>query len=353
MGIEADSIEILEQIINPAFLVKDGIITHTNHAAELRQIQKDSSVSDMILIGSEEYAAFTAGALCLCLNIEGAKYNATVVNGSEYHIFVLDSDFTEPELRAFALAAQYIREPLSNALSCTSSILSSNSHEDADQIKMLNRNLYRIHRTLCNMSDAAKYDMPRVTKAETRDIVSIIEEVLAKASVLLENSGHRLEFTGLQQSVNCLVDAEKITRAILNLISNAAKYAPKGSTIRVEFRRRNNKIYISVENDTDKSNGDIRGNLFNRFLRDPNIESGLNGIGLGMTIVRNAAMSHGGVLLLEEEKGQWVRVSFSITTQKAPDGMIHSPVLLPVDYTGGYDHALIELSDILDYNLYD
>ena len=346
-----DSLEILEQLMCPAFFVKDGIIVQANQAALQRQIPLNTPVTDLILIGKDEYDLLSDGRLCLTLCINDITYSACVTAADGYHIFHLESDYEEPELRAFALAAQQLREPLANAMASTDLLLPNaavqENPETRQQAAQINQSLHQLLRVVCNMSDAAHYRDQRISQMQTRDAAAIFEEILEKAAHLTSQAGYTLHYKGLQQTVYCLVDAEKLERAVLNLISNAIKYAPKGSTLNVSLHRSGNHLYFTVRDNGAGVGPQVRGSMFSRFLREPGIEDGRSGIGLGMHIVRSAAAAHGGTVLFEQPEGAGTKVTMSIMIRQSKDSVVRSPVMLPVDYAGGWDRCLIELSDVL------
>ena len=344
--------EMLERLPCPAFVVEKGIILHANRAAEQRQLTPGVSIIDYIALGKEEYANFTNGELCLTLSLCDTHYSATVVNWEGAQVFYLDSDYQEPELQAFALAAQHLREPLANAMTCANYLMPDGDDELQKQLALLNKNLHQLHRAICNMSDAAQYQKARPSRVENREIGCIFNEIMEKAAQFIAMGSHKLTYTGLSKQVYTAVDAEKLERALLNMISNAAKFAPKDSEIRASLHISGNKLYFSVENENTNSPIKQASNIFAHYTREPGIESSKNGIGLGMSIVRKTAAAHGGTLLLEQFENAGVRFTMTIAAEPPKGKQLRSKVLLPVDYAGGYDHTLTELSDVLPAELY-
>ncbi len=341
-----DTNKLLEQCACPMLLVENGIVTQLNHAAAARQFLVGVKISDLICQGKEEYSQLTDGKLCLTLQAEGIVYPASVVKTEQCDIFRLDSEYDDPALRAFALAAKQLRQPLANALICAQELSSSGEEQ-----QQLNRSLYQLHRAICNMSDVAKYSAQRSSRMESRDIVSQFMQTAEKASAMLTSAGITLHYNAPKKAVIGLVDAEKLERALLNLLSNAAKFAPEGKSVKAELSQKGNKLYISVTGEGTQIPQQLQGDLFSRYLREPELEDGRWGIGLGLTLVRNAAMAHNGTLLMENTPaGQKFTMSLSLT--QSADDIVRSPVMLPVDYTGGYDRVLVELSDVLPADLY-
>lgn len=343
---ETDMNAILQRYMDPAFLVADGTVAYTNPEAAVRQIQVGMNIAELICIGKEEYFQFTEGRLYLAVCVGDQTYRAWAEKLDAYHIFFLESEYEDSTLRAFALAAKQLRQPLANALMCAGEL--SGPQNDLNH---LNRSLYQLHRAICNMSDAAGYGSLRSVRTENRDVCAFMEETMEKAATLLEKSGKNICYCGPKSPIVCLVDSEKLERAVLNLLSNAAKFALEDKPITVTLCKKGSRLFLSVENEGPQMPTQVRENLFSRYQREPLLEDGRWGIGLGLSIVRSAAIAHNGTLLLENTPtGQ--KFTMTLTVEQSRDDIVRSPVVLPVDYTGGYDKALVELADILPADLY-
>lgn len=352
-----ENAEILENLMCPAFAVADGIITHANQAALQRGIQLNTNVTDWIAIGTEEYQQFSEGKLCITLRIQDITYYTTVTTSGKNHIFCLASDYEDPELRAFALAAQQLRGPLASAMVSTEQLLPNSAawkeQEDKQNLAQLSRSLHQLLRAVSNMSDAAHYANRQAGRMQTCDLTAIFEETLEKAALLVSQAGCTFNFTLPKQSVCGLADAEKLERAVLNLISNAMKYTPSGGIITATLRHSKGKLIFTIQDSGPGIDPQVRSNVFSRFLREPGLDDGRSGIGLGMTIVRSVAAIHGGTVLMEQPENQGARFTMTLAVNQDAGNVVRTPILLPVDYAGGRDHSLLELSDVLPASLYD
>jgi len=348
--------DMLAQLLCPAFIVKDGIITDGNQAALQRQIQLNTNVSDLICIGKEEYAMYTQGKLCLTLCIENVQCHATVTTIQDCHLFCLTSDYESPELRALALAAQQLREPLSKAMAGTDLLLpNTNLREDpeaAQNLAQINRSLHQLLRAVCNMSDAAHYTKAHRSNTQTADVVGIFDEVLDNAASLAAQSERVLVYSAPKQPIYCPADQEKLERAILNLLSNAMKFTPKGEVINAGLKQIGNRLFFTVENHYECADLKSGNNMFTRYLREPGIEDGRCGIGLGMSIVHCVAAAHGGTVLIEHPENSAIKITMTLSVNQPIENIFRSPIKLPIDYTGGHDRFLLELSDVLPDSLF-
>ena len=348
MDIMQTTQSLLEQLPQPIFLVKDDTVIFANRGARARGVQVNNNIYNLIAVGHQEYKNMQSGKLILTTVLSGTLYNTVVTFFDEYHMFCLESEYSVPEMRAFAVAAKVLRGPLSNIHTRMENLLPDPAIQGAPevqaQLKEVNKNLYQLHRTIRNMSDANT--LSSYSAAEVCDLVSHLSELVEKANTLLASTSRNIVFRPLSQKVHCLVNWENLERAILNLISNAAKYATGKEPIQLSMRLSINKIYISVEAECNKARDAFGSNIFSGFVREPTLDDAKNGIGLGLTIVHNVAAAHKGTLLVEQPSDSRLRFTLSIEATQPKTFTVKSPTI-QIDNSGGFDNYLIELADVL------
>lgn len=342
---------LLDMMIQPVFCVKDNIIIHTNAPAQQMLVRTGESILPLLESGTEEYTAFTGGCLYLALRLHGQHVGASVRKMDGIDVFEVDTEQDDSALRAMALAAMELRKPLSGALSSASVLLETQTDPSPrQQLSQLNRELYRILRLLGNMSDAESCFSH--CRMETGNIPAILRDIFEKAKPMVARYGITLDYQDLPETVFCLSDRNQLERAVLNLLSNAAKFSPAGSRIRASLARRGRTLLLTIEDSGGGIAQDVMGNLFLRHRRQPGIEDSRFGIGLGMRLVHAAAIHHGGTLLVTQGEEGGTRIVLTIAIRQNEPNRLNSPIF-EVDYTGGFDHSLVELSDILPADLYD
>ncbi len=338
---------MLDLIGSPAFCVSNNKITRLNEAAARLFLREGISMEYLLESGAEEYAACTGGTLYVSLRIHGQSWGASVVRIGQEDVFTLDQLIENPELRALALAALELRGPLSNAILAARQL--SEGTKGNPECSRLNRGLAQLLRIVGNMSDAS--NCGPLPHYETRNVPALLQEIVEKAAAMTESTGIRIRFDGINEDVLCPVDVQLLERAVLNMISNAVKFSPKGSTLPISVRHQGSFLRLSVTDEGTGMAGNAQNTLFRRYLREPAIEDNRCGIGLGMLIIRNAAARHGGAVLVDQPEGKGTRVSVTICTAPDAERTMHS-VRLTADYAGELDHALLELSEYLPPDLY-
>lgn len=333
-----ESTAMLDMFTHPVFRVEGDTVIQTNTYAAACGVKNGDSIASMISHNREDYAAF-AGCLSTGIEIEGVPYIATVFRTEDGDIFHLQTGEETPELRVLALAAQQLRAPLSEVMTAAEGL------SDKETAGIINKGLYQLLRQIGNMSAASTYRQGRLYGMETVNAVSVINEIMQKALLLCNKNEKRLEYKSLTEDIYCPIDREMLERALYNLISNAIKFAPAGSVAFATLTIRNGKLRFSVESRIDDTSL-TQSNLFMRYVREPNVEDGRHGLGLGIPLTQSAAAAHGGTLLMDRPSDDTVRFTITISTEN-PKGPIVSTPFPDFDYMGGWDHSLVELSDIL------
>jgi signal transduction histidine kinase len=346
---------MLDQIPDPAFLVRDGIIVQVNPSASRLLIDAGRSVQELLVTGTQEYADFQDGYLALTLEIGGCVHNASVTRLNDCNLFVLNHEQDQAELQSMALAAQELRSPLSTIMTVTDRLFpligEQNDPTALEQIGKINRGLFQMLRIVSNMSDAYRYAQDSSTRFETRDVRQIIDELMDGIAPLMDYTNIKLQYKTLQEPIFCLVDSEKLERAIHNILSNALKFTPAGGTIEAKLTRRKNMLYLTVHNSDSDVTNLSPANFYRQYLRQPSLDDSRFGIGLGMVLIHGAAAAHGGTVLLEKTPSGGTRITMSIALRQSTDSIVRASIL-QVDYAGERDHRLLELSDSLPDELY-
>lgn len=354
MDILQETISLLEQLPQAVFLVKDGRVIYANHGAKLRDVRLNANVWDLITIGQQEYQQFQSGKLMLTVGVSGILYNTVVTSSGDYHMFCLESEYSNTEFRAYAVAAEALREPLNSAMLGVEALLPDETIQDSPallaQLKALNRNMHLMLRSVRNMSDVSTLNS--IGNTEMRNIDNLISEIIDKSVSMLELTHNRIIFQPSSTPVYSQVNRENLERAVLNLISNAVKYTSDDDAVKVSLHTGPNKFYISVQSKCEHANKLIGSNIFSNFNREPSIGDGNKGIGLGLTIVHAIASAHNGTLLVDCPSEDTIRFTASFSITSSGTLKVKSPVM-SVDSCGGLDLYLIELADILPPDLYE
>jgi len=159
---------------------------------------------------------------------------------------------------------------------------------------------------------------------EEFDMEEVVAEVEGSMSPLLGAKRQKFVFHGDFAGQRVRLDRRRIGQVMMNLISNASKYSPAGTTITVEGSIRESDLHLKVIDEGIGISSEDQERLFTKFFRAENKETRQEeGTGLGLSITKGIIESHGGTITVESETGQGT--SFSVVI---PTGMdVESTVL--------------------------
>lgn len=97
---------------------------------------------------------------------------------------------------------------------------------------------YQLYRVISNLTDAGNLFERKRFELYDDDIVGVCRSVCAEVDFLFAQRGVELDFLADRDSRIIALDAEAIRKLLLNLLSNALKFTPKGGSVRVRVKRR-------------------------------------------------------------------------------------------------------------------
>ncbi|MFC5560083.1 sensor histidine kinase [Ureibacillus thermophilus] len=122
---------------------------------------------------------------------------------------------------------------------------------------------------------------------------------------------YTFHFKGLNQSAFLSINQKLFKRMIDNLIYNAIKHNPKGTIIWVylEKDQEKNMLTITIEDNGIGMDKETLKHLFTRYYRGTNTDEKSDGTGLGMSIAKQIADLHKGMISVQSEKNKGTTVT--------------------------------------------
>jgi len=148
-----------------------------------------------------------------------------------------------------------------------------------------------------------------------------LEEVVAAALAAARRDWPRTVFAAGLEPCEIVGSAQRLQVAIRNLLDNAAKFGPPGGTVEVALVAGE----LTVRDHGPGIPPDDLPHVFNRFYRAP-LARGVPGSGLGLSIVRQVADSHGGTVQAEAAPGGGARLRLRLPARPADSAPPSDPI---------------------------
>ena len=138
------------------------------------------------------------------------------------------------------------------------------------------------------------------------NLKDIVEDVLREFKVILEEKCISINLKNEDLIFN--LDERWLKEAIHNLVDNAIKYSPNGSTINISVYKSCLNYNLDIENECKDLAEETLPKIFERFYRGANSVS-KDGLGLGLFIAREIIEKHGGNIRASLDEN---RIKFSV-----------------------------------------
>jgi two-component system sensor histidine kinase KdpD len=182
-----------------------------------------------------------------------------------------------------------LKTPLSSVLGSASALRDFSARlseaEKAELLTTIIDESERLNRFIANLLDMTKLESGAVIpNVAMHDLTDIVGSALRRAGKILTQ--HRVDLD-LQANLPMLaLDAVLFEQALFNLLDNAAKYAPAGSTITVRSWRDGKEIVLQIMDEGEGIPPDDLPKVFDKFYRARKGDHVRAGTGLGLAISR-------------------------------------------------------------------
>lgn len=253
-----------------------------------------------------------------------------------------------PLPQVLSQVALQLKGSLGNIHSALERLAPPEKRETGSQLDLdaaaLCQSYYRIMRLANNLSDAAELEGPCRARLQNLDIVAFCRSVMEKAEQPAELLGLNLAFRCGQESRVIAMDPDRLERLMMNLLSNAFKFTPRGGSVTLEVKVTGQWVQLILTDTGAGIPADRLETVFDRYRSAQTADPPPHGLGLGLPICRRIAQEHGGAILLTSREGQGTTVTVSLPNRKNLEHTLNTVVF---DYAGGFNRTLLELSDAL------
>ena len=227
---------------------------------------------------------------------------------------------TEQKLNFFRFASHELKSPIVAIKTSIDTVLASFGNKmDPVALNLLKRSSARAEQMLTIIKDLLELSKSRefidASKVESILPGRILEEVVTQEGVLAKAKKIKIEFENNLNAVSLKMVKSDLEKVLRNLINNAVRYTPEGGKIRINAKRSNDKIIITIQDTGIGIPKEDLAKIFDEFYRSKNAREFVNfGSGLGLSLVKQIVESYQGTIEVQSElnKGTTFILSFPI-----------------------------------------
>lgn len=192
--------------------------------------------------------------------------------------------------------------------------------ERSSYLQIAMRQARRVIRLVDQILEAARLEAGQVEiNAEPFVLAELLQDVAQKFGLDAANRGVELQLVLPERLRWVTADVGLLERVLDNLLENALRFAPRGSTVRVSLKDRGGMLTVAVSDSGVGLAPEDAARVAERFFRkDPGRSSPSGHAGLGLAIVQGILQLHGSRIHVVSRPGQGAVFSFDLAAREAP-----------------------------------
>ncbi|HKO53547.1 MAG TPA: ATP-binding protein [Polyangiaceae bacterium] len=220
-----------------------------------------------------------------------------------------------------AMLGHELRNPLSPIITALELMKLRAGGRASHEEQIIERQVKHLIRLVDDLLDVSKITRGKVElKREIVDVSDVISRAVEIASFLFEQRGHRLLIQAPAEAVPVNGDPVRLAQVLANLLTNAARYTDLGGTVTLCAEREHEHVVISVSDNGSGIAADMLDRIFEPFVQGKRTqERAQGGLGLGLALVKNLVLLHGGEVHAQSQ-GLGQGSVFSIRLPALPEG---------------------------------
>jgi PAS domain S-box-containing protein len=223
----------------------------------------------------------------------------------------------EQKIRFVSYASHELRTPLTN-LKTRLFLIQRQPQRVEEHIGVISQVVERMQRLVNDLLDKSRFERGRISlERKIAVLQEIVQDVILTQLPEAEAKHQLLTHRVTEQPLLVLIDIDRMTQVITNLLTNAINYTPENGKIHVAvYELDQQRVEIMVEDNGVGIPAEILPRLFQPFVRADNVST--KGTGLGLNITRQIVELHGGEISVESATGQGSRFYVRLNLVQKP-----------------------------------
>lgn len=213
-----------------------------------------------------------------------------------------------------------LRTPLTSISGNASNLLANEESFDKATRHQIYRDIYNDSLWLINLVENL-LSVTRITKGEIQLHLTaeLMDEVVAEAlrHVGRQSAEHTIRVISSDDLILAKIDAKLMVQVVINIVDNAIKYTPPGSTITISTEKRQDKVVVKIADDGPGVPDEAKPRIFDMFYTGAGkIADSRRSLGLGLALCKSIIDAHGGTLSVSDNKPHGAVFTFTLQAEE-------------------------------------
>ena len=245
-----------------------------------------------------------------------ADHAAGAIENARLYEQVQQADRAKSEFVSFV--AHELRTPMTSirgyADMLKKGMMGPLASDQEEFIDTISRNAERMQVLVSDLQDISRIETRQLRlEMKPTDLTEALKSALQSIQAQIEARSQRLSLDVPEYLPPVYADPARLAQILINLLSNANKYTPKGGRIGVRAWLQEGQVHCAVSDTGVGISPEDQAQLFTKFFRseDPAVRE-MNGTGLGLCIVKSLVELQGGEIEFESRRGEGTTFLFTL-----------------------------------------
>ncbi|NVK92281.1 response regulator [Bacteroides sp. L10-4] len=231
-----------------------------------------------------------------------------------------DREIYKQKISFFINLVHEIRTPLSLICLPLEKLRDGKTEEHDKHLALIEKNVSYLLEITNQLLDFQKIENKKMKlNLKKHDVNAIIKDIAEQFKDAASIKGFELSVSLPAPGVEAMIDSDIIRKIIVNLMSNALKYA--ASMIELSLKESTDRIVICVNNDGPQIPDEQKEKIFQIFYQIPDSRKQMPGTGIGLAFSKSLAESHQGTLSVENLPSGGCSFILSLPLKKATEAL--------------------------------
>jgi signal transduction histidine kinase len=226
--------------------------------------------------------------------------------------------------KLLAMVSHDLRNPLNVIRLAARSLLEQLPVADRArrQVAIVERSTDRMSSLVRDLMDLSAIEARQLKlQQQEHDAGSLVSEIVEMMRTVAAEKSQELRQVVPLEPLTVICDRDRVLQVLSNLVDNALKFTPAGGSISVGFDRFENEVRFSIADTGPGIPRDQLPHVFERFWKAPQAkQSGIQGVGLGLSIARGIVEAHGGTMWADSQVGVGSVFHFALSSKPREAG---------------------------------